>query len=199
MNFDHQYLLGSIRTSSPENNIQARGLNLEESNALRATAAKLKIPTEWLYHIIAFESKFDPFMKNPAPKSTARGLLQFVNDAAISMGYKSSEDLVLKNPTRTSQILGPVYQFLKGGMPYKSLGHITMYMLAPSGKYKNYSLTQALPPAIQKANSIRHIKDYQDKMLKNNSSFPYDKKVAGIPKNNTIIAALVLPFIYALT
>lgn len=104
---------------------------------LSEVAKKLGVPPDWLYAQINFESggTWDPKIKNP--NSSARGLIQFMNATAVNMGYKDSLDLVENNPTISSQLKGPVFEYYKKFMPFPNAQSFFLSVFLP--KYRNSS------------------------------------------------------------
>lgn len=99
---------------------------------IKETADKLEIKNpKWLENLIAFETggTFSPDAKNPY--SSARGLIQFIDKTALGMGYDSSMDLVLKNPTFEKQMRGPVTDYLKPYSPFNSEYELYMAVFFP--------------------------------------------------------------------
>ena len=79
-------------------------LKQEELDALNATANKLGYPTEWFLSVIGYESRGIATEANPTEGASAKGLIQFTDDTAKDLGYKTSKELVEKNPTFTKQL-----------------------------------------------------------------------------------------------
>lgn len=98
--------------------------------------------------LIYFESRNNPFASNP--KSSAKGLIQFIDSTAQNLGYANSADLVAKNPTFESQMSGPVNQYMKKGAPFRDKYDIAMYVFYP--KYRNASVDKLFPENVRKAN-----------------------------------------------
>ena len=69
---------------------------------LQMMAFRLGVRVDHLYKLIKFESGFNPKAANP--NSSAKGLIQFTNSTAKSLGYKDSKDLIKKNPTIKDQL-----------------------------------------------------------------------------------------------
>lgn len=137
-----------------------------ELKALNQIAKKLKISPKKLYMLINFESRFNPFAKNP--KSTARGLLQFVDKTAKGLGYKNSLDLVNKHPTVISQLQTPVYNYLKQYKPFTSSNYLFLSVLYP--KARNWSIYKKFPDIVPLLNpGIFRPIDYIKKIYKFNS------------------------------
>jgi len=81
--------------------------------ALNDVAAKLAVPVDWLASVIHFETAgtWDPAIKNPY--SSGRGLIQFMDSTARALGYRDSMDLVVKHPSISSQLRGPVLRYFQ--------------------------------------------------------------------------------------
>lgn len=90
-------------------------MNLKPADieALQYVATKLGVPADWLSAVINFETAgtWDPKKKNPL--STARGLIQFLDATARTLGYRDSLDLVERNPTIAGQLRGPVLKYFQ--------------------------------------------------------------------------------------
>jgi hypothetical protein len=108
------------------------GLNASESAALDSVAKDLATSPEWLWEVMNFESRLNPKAANP--KSSAKGLIQFLDSTAKSLGYKSSQDLVNKHPTFTSQVKGPVRAYFLPGKPYASRQSLYMKVFYPAAR-----------------------------------------------------------------
>lgn len=106
--------------------------------ALRDVAGKLGVPPGWLYALINFETAgtWDPAIKNP--RSSARGLIQFLDATAANLGYRDSLDLVTKHATIESQLRGPVLAYLKPFGPFNSEQEFYFSVFLP--KYRRASL-----------------------------------------------------------
>lgn len=138
---------------------------------LAEVAQKLGVPSQWLFAQINFESAgtWDPKIKNP--NSSARGLIQFMNSTAINMGYKDSLDLVEKNPTISSQLRGPVYEYYKKFMPFPNSQSFFLSVFLP--KYRNASPDTVIfkdeptrQKSFQSANpGIKTVGDYTEKLM----------------------------------
>lgn len=132
----------------------------EDLQTLNNTAARLGVAYQDLYNLIKFESGFNPQAKNP--NSSARGLIQFIDSTAKSLGYKDSADLVSKHPTISSQ-LPVVEQYLKQFAPFS--GKQSLYMSVFYPKYRNVSPDTPFPENVQKVNpGIKTPQDYMDKI-----------------------------------
>jgi len=138
---------------------------------LAEVAGKLGVPPDWLFAQINFESggSWDPKIKNP--NSSARGLIQFMNSTALNMGYKDSLDLVEKNPTISSQLRGPVFEYYKQFMPFPNSQSFFLSVFLP--KYRNASPDTVIyhddvtrKKSFQSANpGIKTVGDYTEKLM----------------------------------
>ncbi|MCP4355994.1 MAG: hypothetical protein GY793_10275 [Proteobacteria bacterium] len=126
------------------------GLTSGKIENIKEVANKLQIPWKWLKNLIAFETAgtFSPTVKNP--RSSARGLIQFMDSTARGMGYKSSLDLVTKNPTFETQLKGPVYNYLKKFGSFISDADFYMSVFYP--KYRKMDVRTVFPSHVLKVN-----------------------------------------------
>jgi len=125
-------------------------------NLLNDIAIRLGIPYENLYNLIKFESGFNPLIKNP--NSSARGLIQFIDSTAQSLGFKDSLDLVTKNPTIQQQL--PIVQkYLEQFYPFD--GKQSLYLSVFYPKYRNVEPDTPFPENVQRVNpGIKTPADY---------------------------------------
>lgn len=133
--------------------------------ALQETAQRLGIPADWLAASINFETAgtWDPKIKNSSQGATARGLIQFIDSTAVDLGYTSSLDLVTKNPTVRSQLVGPVYEYLKRWGPFKDQKEFALSIFIPA--YRRSDLNTVLSEKIRLANpGIITVGDYYGKL-----------------------------------
>jgi len=107
----------------------------EQYNAVKSVAADIGTTPEELAQLIAFESGFNPTIKNPLPDSTARGLIQFIDSTAQDLGFNNSLDLVTKYPTVTTQLNTPVRNYLKKYAPYPTRQALYMAVFYPAAQY----------------------------------------------------------------
>lgn len=136
-------------------------LSSSEAAALATASGALGIPSDWLFAAINHESHWRPDIKNP--RSSARGLLQWIDSTAKGLGYAGSADLVAKNPTIESQLLGPVVAYLKQYSPIQSLDDLGAVIFYPSYRGR---LDDPLPDSVQTANpGIVTLRDYTRKYL----------------------------------
>ena len=136
-------------------------LTTKENESLERVSAALGVPKKHLYRLINFESRFKPDIKNKL--SSARGLIQFINSTARSLGYKDSLDLVQKNPTIQSQLEGPVFKYLNKYKPFPTEQSLYMAVFYPKARYW-YQYKQ-FPKNVQKVNpGIKTPADYVNKV-----------------------------------
>jgi hypothetical protein len=129
--------------------------------ALHQVAGSLGIEPDDLNKLIDFESRWDPQAKNPY--SSARGLLQFIDSTAQSLGFKDSADLVTKNPTRVDQLLGPVLDYLARYKPFDNTQALYMSVFYPSAR--NWAPDREFPDTVQNVSpGIRTVQNYVDKV-----------------------------------
>jgi hypothetical protein len=127
-----------------------------ERAVLELISARLKALPEDLYKLINFESKWNPVAKNP--RSTARGLLQFTDSTARSLGYKNSFDLVNKNPTVIDQLY-VVEKYLSRYSPFVNKQSLYMSVFYPAAQ--KWNMNQQFPEGIQLVNpGIKTPADY---------------------------------------
>jgi hypothetical protein len=127
-----------------------------ERATLELISARLNASPDELYRLIRFESKWNPKAKNP--RSTARGLLQFTDSTAQSLGYKNSLDLVNKNPTVTDQLF-VVEKYLARYAPFSGKQSLYMSVFYPAAR--KWNPAQQFPAAVQAVNpGIRNPSDY---------------------------------------
>lgn len=136
-------------------------MNDRELKALSEVAASLGISADDLFKLINFESKWNPQAKNP--NSSARGLIQFTDATAKSLGYKDSLDLVTKNSSIESQLYFPVLKYLSQFKPFPTKQSLYMSVFYPVAR--NWSGTKAFPDTVQKSNpGIKNVQDYVNKV-----------------------------------
>lgn len=124
------------------------GLTKNQEKALQYVAKKIGVPRKKLWGLIQFESSWNPKAKNPY--SSARGLIQFVNKTARGMGYKSSLDLVNKNPTIEDQLYNPVLKYFLQYVPYKNDQSLFMAVFYP--KARNWPELKEFPDWVKEVN-----------------------------------------------
>lgn len=161
--------------------------------AITQTAQNLGMNAEHLDILINFETggTYNPAIKNP--NSSARGLIQFIDSTARSLGYKDSADLVAKNPTIESQ-MKVVEQYLRPMKPFPTLQSLAMAIFYPA--YRNVPITQTFPDNVLKVNpSIYSPLDYINKMTNfyksKNSILSTENAKANIPLIILIVGAVL--------
>lgn len=131
-----------------------------ELNLLNTIASRLKVLPGNLIKLIQFESKFNPKAENPL--SSAKGLIQFTDSTAQSLGFKNSLDLITKNPTISDQ-LPIVEKYLSQFKPFTSKQSLYMAVFYPVAR--NWNENTLFPENVQKVNpGIKTVKDYIDKV-----------------------------------
>lgn len=129
--------------------------------ALQEVSASLGIDPNDLFNLIQFESKWNPKAKNPY--SSARGLIQFTDKTAQSLGYKDSLDLVTKNNSIESQLYFPVLQYLSKFKPFPTKQSLYMSVFYPVAR--NWPLNKQFPDTVKKVNpGIVTVADYINKI-----------------------------------
>ena len=118
----------------------------QKASATRA-AQSIGVPVEWLLAVIQNESGGNPAAKNP--KSSARGLIQFVDATAKSLGYASSLALVNQNPTFEEQVEGPVVDYFNLYAPFYDRDSFIGSVFYPAYRSTPY---KALPANVQAVN-----------------------------------------------
>lgn len=132
-------------------------LKPSETKALKDISKKLNIPDNWLYELINFESKFDPFARNP--RSGARGLIQFINSTAKTMGFTNADQIIITHPTIEMQLRGPVYEYLKKYQPFPT--ELSLYMSVFYPVARNWNENKWFPLKVRQYNpGINTPKDY---------------------------------------
>ena len=114
-------------------------LTKEDLQSFQNTADLLGIQNpQWLLDLVSFETggTFNPQIKNPY--SSARGLIQFLDATARSLGYIDSLHLVSKFPTVKAQLEGPVADYLRPYGPFNSAGELYFAVFYPAAR--NYPL-----------------------------------------------------------
>jgi len=156
-----------------------------ESAWITAAAIATGARPDDLNALIAFESNFDPWAKNPL--SSARGLLQFTNMTARELGYKDSADLVEKNPDFSSQIQNAVIPYLKKYAPFPNQQSLYLSVFYPAAR--TWQPDAIFPASVQAVNpGIRTVQDYINKV---NS-----RKLLPLALPISIILILTLTFLF---
>lgn len=109
-------------------------MNQEAIATLNAIAVNLGVNKNDLFKLIRFESKWNPLIKNP--RSSARGLIQFTDKTARSLGYNNSYHLVTTHPTISSQ-LPVVHRYLSQFKPFTDKQSLYLSVFYPAARYWN--------------------------------------------------------------
>jgi hypothetical protein len=118
--------------------------------ALNQAAKALGIPADWLDKLIAFESGWNPVAMNP--KTSAKGLIQFVDSVARELGYTNSYDLIMKNQDAGKQLRGPVVEYLQKYAPYPTKQSLYMAVIYPAARY--WDANKLFPPVTQNGKKV---------------------------------------------
>lgn len=117
---------------------------------------RLGINHEDLISLIQFESGFDPMAKNPY--SSARGLIQFTDATARSLGFEDSLHLVTAHPTVEDQ-LQIVEEYLVQFYPFRDKQDLYMSVFYP--KYRKADPNTVFPDSVRAVNpGITTVQDY---------------------------------------
>ena len=165
--------------------------------AIADVASQVGTRPEWLSRQIAFESGYDPLIKNP--NSSARGLIQLTDIAAKELGYSSSENAIAKYPGFELQMYGIVKPYLQSvadrfpnptdpADPFPT--EISQYMGIFLPAYRFRTVDTVLPQWVQAANpGIRTIQNYVDLLYGKSSGRPSGRPV-GSPVPMIAMAAV---------
>jgi hypothetical protein len=128
---------------------------------IQDVALRLGVPFEWLYKIISLESNFDPQARNP--RSSARGLIQIIDDTAKMIFGMNAAALVSRYPDFDSQMDNVVYPFFKYYAdrmgPYTSEEQFYLTVFLPA--YRDKPLDWIVPDWVKKANpGVDTLQDY---------------------------------------
>jgi|WetSurMetagenome_2_1015567.scaffolds.fasta_scaffold20458_2 hypothetical protein len=135
-------------------------LSATETATLKMIADSLNVNFNNLYSLIRFESNFNPKASNPY--SSAKGLIQFTDETARSLGFSSSKDLVNKNPSVIDQ-LPLVHHYLQQFKPFYSKQSLYMSVFYPtarswpSNKQFPDSITNVNPGILTPDDYIKHV------------------------------------------
>lgn len=123
-------------------------------------SAGLEVNATDLIKLIDFESGWNPQAKNPY--SSARGLIQFIDSTAQSLGFLNSLELVTMHPTIVDQ-LQIVYEYLSQYYPFANKEELYLSVLLPTWRKK--PLSTPLPADLQLKNpGIVTLQDYVNKV-----------------------------------
>src|SRR5271169_3175829 len=138
--------------------------------AINSLSAALSVPAAWVNNIISQESSWRPLAVNSVPynqynlqqgKDTApkyaKGLIQFTDESAISLGFQDSQDLINQYPDVDSQSTGPVLSYLKQYAPYTTEQSFYMAVFNPSYMFlpPNTILSTAISASNPEFNTIQ--------------------------------------------
>lgn len=138
-------------------------LTRTERDTLNQVSANLGVNPPDLEQLIQFESRWNPAIKNPNLKSSARGLIQIIDDRARQIGFINSLDAVQKNPTISLQLKNVVYPYLKLFTPIQNRNVLAMSVFLPAFRYKD--INTAIPTKYREGNpGIYRISDYLKKV-----------------------------------
>ena len=173
-------------------------ISLNDYQALKNVSSIIGTSPEQLAELIAFESRFNPQIKNP--NSSARGLIQFLDKTAQDMGFSNSLDLVTRYPTISDQISGPVLEYLKKYSPYPTKQALFMAVFYPAAQY--WPENKEFPDYVKESNpGINTPLDYMKLAAKNAEPIQVEGKTIIEPNKNywpiigIIAAAAVTLFI----
>lgn len=124
-------------------------LSQSANEILKNIANNLGVEYQDLFDLIKFESNFDPMAKNPI--TGAVGLLQFLDKAAIDLGYTKKEDIPYDLKTQEEQLQLAVYPYLKRYTPYENA--LDLYMAVFYPKYRKVDPNKKFPQHVIDANS----------------------------------------------
>ena len=130
-------------------------------------AEALGVPEEWLWALINVESRWNPKAANQ--RSTARGLMQWINSRARELGFADSLDLITKAPTVETQ-LPLVVRDLKKYAPFGSLTEFALSVFAPAFRKKPQT---PLSAEAQRVNpGLKTYADYASAVIKMARKYP---------------------------
>jgi len=143
-----------------------------QNDTLQNVAASLGMQPEWLYRVIMFESNGDPQKRAYMPLNAAqiakdpsiapvyaRGLIQFTDSTAKSLGFESALDLVTQYPDIDSQLANPVFNYFKQFQPFPTAQSVYLSVFYPAAR--NWSPGQQFPDSVKASNpGINTPQDY---------------------------------------
>lgn len=122
-------------------------LTPEQKRQFLEVAESVGAPPDSLYALIQFESGWDPSAANP--RSSARGLMQWIDARARDLGYAGSEELVAENPTIEEQ-LSIIEQDLSRYGPFDGDQDLFMAVFYPAAR--NWPADREFPEHVQAVN-----------------------------------------------
>jgi hypothetical protein len=116
---------------------------------LQAIASRLGIPDwRWLDALINNESSWDPVAMNPG--SSAKGLIQFIDSTARTLGFTDSYDLITQYADVTTQLEGPVFNYLNKFKPFPTMQSLYLAVFYPAAR--TWDPLKPFPDSVQQAN-----------------------------------------------
>lgn len=119
-----------------------------DSAAIDRAALLLGIKPLFLHRIIKAESNYNPQAANPF--STAKGLIQFTDGTARTLGYSTSAALVSSLPSIPSQVEKAVYPYLRKYAPFQSQADLYLSVFYPPAR--KWPLFKKFPDFVRKVN-----------------------------------------------
>jgi hypothetical protein len=131
--------------------------------ALKDISKQLGVKPNDLSKLINFESRWNPLAVNPI--SGAKGLIQFTDSTARSMGFSSASDIVLQYPDAEAQLRGPVLKYLSQFKPFAAPYPQSLYLSVFYPAYRYYPLNAEFSDTIKMQNpGINFVGDYVAKV-----------------------------------
>jgi hypothetical protein len=125
--------------------------------------------------------------------STARGLIQWVDETANDLGYHSSLELVTKNPTEGQQ-LAEVVRTLKKYKPFAGETEFYLSVFAPAYRKKAW---QELSPKAKEMNpKIVHYSDYVSHVVRKREQMEKGKKGEALPLSPVVPLVLFAALLF---
>ena len=119
-----------------------------DSAAIDRAALLLGVKPLYLHRIIKAESNYNPAAANPY--SSAKGLIQFTDGTARTLGYGSSAALIAQLPTIPAQVQNAVFPYLKHYAPFRSQADLYLSVFYPAAR--KWPLFARFPEFIRKVN-----------------------------------------------
>lgn len=141
----------------------------QSQEILKKISENLNVDYQDLYDLINFESKWNPMAVNPI--TGAVGLLQFLDMAAIDLGYTKKSDILYDLKTQEEQLQFAVYPWLKRYAPYTNTIDLYMQVFYPAYRKKNIN-TKFPQNVINVNHGIKTPLEYYSKVKQNKNIFP---------------------------